>query len=78
MPNSAAMTLFAQNTKRLLSKYGWTQKDLAEALGVHPQNLSRTLKGAHGTSIEMIEEVAKILDVDIRELFAPPEDVQRV
>ena len=75
MRNCPAMTLFAYNTKRLLAACGWAQKDLADSLGTHPQNLSRSLKGTHSPSLEFVQGVADVLHVDVRELFKPiPKD----
>lgn len=65
------MTRLQHNVKRLLSDYNWTQRDLAEALGVHPQNLSRTLRGKNSPSIEYLECIADVLSVDICDLLQP-------
>lgn len=71
MAKSSAMSLLSQNVKRLLDTYGWKQKDLAEAIGVLPTNLSKTLNGKHSPSLDLIESIADSLGVEVRELFAP-------
>jgi len=71
MAKSPAMSLLAENVKRLLNSYGWRQKDLAEATGILPTNLSKTLNGKHSPSLDQIENIAESLGVEVRDLFAP-------
>lgn len=71
MSNSIPMTRFAHNVKRLLVDYKWTQRDLAEAMGIFPQNLSRAIKGTNSPSIDFVQAVADALSVDICDLLQP-------
>tara|TARA_R110000824_G_scaffold172434_1_gene350314 strand:- start:38433 stop:38654 length:222 start_codon:yes stop_codon:yes gene_type:complete len=63
-------TTFAENVKRLLRLNDWTQVELAEELGVAPQNLSRTLACVHSPSLRFVERVADIFQVEICELLS--------
>ena len=74
MQKSPAMNRFSHNTKHLLAAQGMTQKSLADQLKIHPQNLSRSLKGSNSPSISFIQQVADILEVDICDLLAPVEE----
>ncbi len=71
-----AMTRISINVKNLLDARGWDQKDLAEALGVDPSNFSKTLNGKHSPRLDLLERIAKVLKVDISEIFCKPEVAQ--
>ena len=77
---SPAMKTFVQNVKTLLHAYGWTHQDLADAVGVHRQHVSRVLTGDSGT-ISTVEAIAVALNVSLSELFSPtmeiPEKITR-
>ena len=71
MTKSTAMQRFEQNVKRILSERGCTQSDLAHDLGMDRGNLSRMLKGRHSPSLSVVEDVARLLKVDVSELLSP-------
>ena len=48
-----------------------TQKQLAEKLNVTDRTISRWECGVSLPDVEMLKTVAKVLEVDIRELFKP-------
>lgn len=53
--------------KELCSQKGITQKELAAKIGVTEMTLSRASKG--NTSIQLLNEIARCLNVEIWELF---------
>jgi transcriptional regulator with XRE-family HTH domain len=57
--------------KELLKEKGMTSKDLAEKLEVTPATVSNINNGNHFPKPELLKKIAEVLDVDIRELFAP-------
>lgn len=54
-----------------------TSKWLAEALGKDPATISKWCTNTSQPSLETLLEIAKILEVDARELIAPT-DIQKV
>ena len=48
---------------------GFTQEQLAEKIGIEPPNISKLENGMHFPQPENIEKIAKVLDVDIQEMF---------
>lgn len=69
MPKFAAMERVATNIKEALRERGWDQKDLADALGKDPSNISKTLRGKYSPSVETLEQIAIVLEIDIADLF---------
>lgn len=54
--------------KQLLKQRGMTFQQLADQLGIHRVNLSSSLAG--NPTISRLEEIAKILDVEVADLFS--------
>ena len=54
-----------------------TSKWLAEAMGTDPATISKWCTNTSQPSLETLLEIAKILEVDARELIAPT-DAQKV
>ncbi|MCE5320269.1 MAG: helix-turn-helix domain-containing protein [Bacteroidales bacterium] len=54
--------------KKLLKQRGMTFQQLADQLGVHRVNLSSSLAG--NPTLSRLEEIAKLLDVEVMDLFA--------
>ncbi len=48
---------------------GITQAELAEAVGVRRETIGRLEKGQYNPSLKLAMDLAKILDVDIYDLF---------
>lgn len=65
------MNRLRTNVRLLLLEYGWTQQDLAEALGVDKGNLSRTLSGRNSPRLAYVYRIADALEVDVSRLFDP-------
>jgi|GEM_PF-1503460 transcriptional regulator with XRE-family HTH domain len=51
---------------------GWSQKDLAEALGKHPSEISKWLSGTHNFNMETLWLLGDALGVDLVTM-SPPE-----
>jgi transcriptional regulator with XRE-family HTH domain len=48
-----------------LDELDWTQKDLAERMGVSPQYVSKMLKGKENFTLETLVSLQEILDIPI-------------
>ena len=60
---------FGKRLKELRKSKGFTQEQLAEKIGIEPPNISKLENGMHFPQPENIEKIAKVLDVDIQEMF---------
>ena len=56
--------------KEILKERNMTGKSLAENMGKAPQYVSNIINGGKGVSINILEEIAKHLNVPISSLFA--------
>jgi len=54
---------------------GWTQEELAEAIGTKQANISRIESGLANPTLEFIHKLAKALDLNI--YFSSPGDIER-
>lgn len=59
---------FADNLKRLRTEREISQEDMAKKIKVHANHLSRYERGLSAPSIEVVEKIAKLLEVSIDEL----------
>ncbi|RYZ45339.1 MAG: XRE family transcriptional regulator [Chitinophagaceae bacterium] len=57
--------------KAALAEKTVTNKELAQKLAVAPETVSRWCTNDNQPPIETLYEIAKILDIDIRELLVP-------
>ena len=57
----------SQMVKNLCTNQNMTLKDLANKMGIASESLSRTLKG--NPQLATLENIAKCLNVDVRDLF---------
>ncbi|WP_373147706.1 helix-turn-helix domain-containing protein [Parabacteroides distasonis] len=62
--------IFKLRIKDILSDKNMTSKELAEKMGKAPQYVSNIINGGKGASISTLIEVAKVLNVEFRDLFA--------
>ncbi|GAB3666426.1 hypothetical protein GCM10028791_42250 [Echinicola sediminis] len=60
--------------KELIFAKGITGEKLAEMINVSPVTISRIISGKSGTNLGTLIEIAKALDVDVRDLFAPKKE----
>ena len=45
------------------------QKDLAKMVGIYPTSMSKVERGKRGASRQLLERIAKQLDVSIKDIF---------
>lgn len=62
--------------KELCKAKGLRMSDLAEKMGVNQANLAASLKG--NPTLNRLKDIAKILDVDVAELFRKDDTVQKL
>ena len=60
---------FGQRIKELRRSKHLTQEQLAENIGMDTQNLCKMENGNHFPQVKNIIKLAKILDVEVKELF---------
>jgi transcriptional regulator with XRE-family HTH domain len=53
----------------LRKKRGWTQEQLAEAAGRHWTYIGGIERGERNITLQVVADLARALDVDIKELF---------
>ena len=59
-------TYFSKNAKKLLKDKGLTQSEFCEKLGYKKSNWENIVKT---NNIDMLSEIAEVLDCDIRDFF---------
>lgn len=59
---------FRTRIKELCQSKGFTQKDLADKMGISDISLNKTLRGDY-PQLQSLERIANALEVDISELF---------
>lgn len=69
-----ATEILTSNIDRLCQERKWKRKDLAKAMGVQAESLSRSLSGS--PRLDTIEKIAKALDVSIKSLFDTPDAIE--
>jgi putative transcriptional regulator len=57
--------------KAVLAEKGVTNKELAEALKIAPQTVSRWCTNDIQPSVEKLYDISKYLKIDVRELLIP-------
>ncbi len=65
----------AENIKTFREQKGLLQKEVANAVGVHPSNYSKMEKGERDVSIEVADRLAKYFGVSLDELVHMKGDV---
>jgi len=60
--------------KEILKQKGISGKSLAETVGITETSLSRIINGDQQPRFELLLQIAKALDVDIRDLFIPTKE----
>lgn len=72
MPLSTLFSMeIAKNIKKLRAERRLMQKEVANAIGVHPSNYSKMEKGERELGIEVIDKLAKFFGLTINELVHP-------
>lgn len=65
----------AENLKAYREQKGVLQKEVANAVGVHPSNYSKMEKGERDVSIEVADKLAKYFGITIDQLVHMSEEV---
>jgi transcriptional regulator with XRE-family HTH domain len=68
--NSAISRTLAANVRRLRKERGWTQDDLAAETKVEQAAISLIENARANPTLQMLESIARALDVAFIELFA--------
>ena len=55
--------------KRLRERRGWTQTALADKVDLHRVSLAQLERGAKRPSLDMLERLAKALDIEVRDFL---------
>ena len=66
---STVRETLGKNIKTLRENKGWTQATLAGKLGISPTFMMHIERGTRGVSIETIELLASVLEVNVSLLF---------
>jgi transcriptional regulator with XRE-family HTH domain len=61
--------IFASNMKAKRQRSGLTQAKLAEKVGVSTHHIAMMEIARHNPTLELVERIAKTLDIEIYELF---------
>lgn len=72
--NMDAIEVLVSNIDRLCNERSWKRRNLAKAMGVKAESLSRSLNGQ--PRLDTIEKIAKALNVSIKSLFDDPVAVE--
>ena len=64
--------LFGQNVRQAREKKGWSQDFLSEESGLHRTYISGIERGVRNPTIEIVQQIAMALDVNIQDLFVDP------
>jgi putative transcriptional regulator len=64
-----ARDLLRQRIRQLRKKGGLSQERFAELLGIDPNSVSRIECGIHDPSLDTLEKIAKVLKIEMRDLF---------
>jgi transcriptional regulator with XRE-family HTH domain len=69
MPKSSEALAFGRMLKELRKRRGLSQKELADAIGVHYLQISKYETGTYFPTVGKVIEIAKVLQVGIDQLF---------
>lgn len=60
----------AQRIRQAISKAGWSQRSMAQELGVTPSTLTRWVKGENQPPLETLRRLCIITEIDANEILA--------
>lgn len=69
---SDSKKLIGERISMLRRSRGLTQSELAERVGLDSRHVSRLETGKHYPSLDSLETMARVLDVELREFFEFP------
>jgi transcriptional regulator with XRE-family HTH domain len=65
------MSTFCQNVSDIMHRHGWTNNDLADALGVDVSWVSKVRNRKNSPTIKTAQRMADALGVQLWQLFLP-------
>ena len=65
------------NTKALIEKKGTSISEVASKIGISRPYLSQALAGARKINTDLIDDLARVLQVDVSKLVEKPKDLLR-
>lgn len=68
-------TIVGNNVRKERQKRGLSQEELAELADLHRTYIGMIERAEKNVTISSLEKVASALNIDIRELFAPPDGI---
>lgn len=68
------------NLERYISESGYTQKEIADKLGVSKSSITNWIKGKNSPDVELVVPICKLLNITVRDFYgeAGPEPEQRI
>lgn len=66
------------NLERYISASGYTQKEIAEKLGVSKSSITNWVKGKNSPDVELVVPICKLLNITIREFYGEPDTIQKL
>jgi len=66
---STLRSKFGERLKDIRQARGFTQEELAESLNMSVEFVSLLERGVNGPSVDTLEKLAAILQVEVKELF---------
>ncbi len=66
---AAYKKLLGQKVRQLRKQNGYSQERFAELVGIDPNSVSRIECGVYYPSLDTLEKIAKVLKVEMRDLF---------
>lgn len=66
------------NLERYISASGYTQKEIAEKLGVSKSSITNWVKGKNSPDVELVVPICKLLNITIREFYGEPDAIQKL
>jgi len=66
------------NLERYISASGYTQKEIAEKLGVSKSSITNWVKGKNSPDVELVVPICKLLNITIREFYGEPDEIQKL
>ena len=68
-PQNSARQLLAKNLRALRRRSGCSQEELADLAGLHRTYLSQVERGIVNVTVDNLQRLADVLDVDVAALF---------
>ena len=76
MTDNERLKVFAHNLTTYMNQLGYTQKDIAEKLGVTQQAVNTWTTGKNSPRMDKAQKLAHILNVEISDLVEPHTTVE--